>query len=204
MNLEIEDQNSNNHLEKKLEVSPLEEWAIDSVLNNDDSLDLFSHTSQDMLRVAKRIKYDDEIIEKTFLHGNCIPGKRRVYLTVDGEFKVCERVGELPTLGNVEEGYDFDKIHKIYFSDYAKYFEEICKYCWAQPMCSICYENSMGNNGIINGIENKLCDGSRKIVKDSLKNYYGALETDREKMESLIKLYDLKIEETEGYRKYEI
>lgn len=176
-------------IDRKLEASPIEEWAVDSLIKDNQNQEYFSIVSQDMLRVAKRIKTDSDVIEKTYLHGNCIPGQRRLYVTVDGVFKICERVGDSPMIGDYEKGYYFDKMYKIFYEDYVKYFEDKCKNCWAQPMCSICYERTMGEDGIIPSIENSVCGGSKRVIRDSLINYYRLMETDRDTLVKALERY---------------
>ncbi|WP_080370036.1 radical SAM protein [Clostridium botulinum] len=191
-------------IEKKLEVSPIEEWAVDNLIDDKQNEDYFSVVSNDMLRIAKRIKSDNGLIELTYLHGNCIPGQRRVYVTVAGDFRTCERIGDAPSIGDYEKGYYFDKIYKTYYEDYIKYFREICKDCWAQPMCSVCYERLMDKDGIKPSVENSLCPTSRRLIKDSFVNYYRLMETDRESLQEIISKYEKIQEEAEGIRKYEV
>lgn len=180
-----------NNDQRKLESSPLEEWAVDDVFTAEDKKKYFDIVSVDMSRVANRMKSEDGIIESTYLHGNCIPGQRRIYVTVGGDFKVCEKVGKAPNLGNYKTGYDFDKIYKLYVEDYAKHFQEICNDCWARPMCSICYERTMGEDGVIPHIEEMVCGGSRRIIKDLFVNYYRFFEKDRELLENLLSQYTI-------------
>ena len=158
-------------INRKLESSPLEEWAIDSFIEDKKNSQYFDIVSTDMARVAKRMKADDGIIEATYLHGNCVPGHRRIYVTVNGVFQACEKMGESPILGDYKNGYNFDKVYKLYFEDYDKYFEDICKDCWARPMCSICYERTMDRNGVIPSIEKSVCNGSRRVIRDLFINY---------------------------------
>lgn len=175
---------------RQLVSSPLEEWAVDDLFENKNNYEYFDIVSSDMARISNRLKKETGVIEKTPLHGNCIPGQRRIYVTVDGEFKVCEKVSNAPFLGNYQKGYDFDKIYKMYMEDYADYFGQICDQCWARPMCSICYERTMDENGVISGIEKKVCEGSRRIIKDMFVNYYRFFEKDRTLLEELLSKYE--------------
>lgn len=178
--------------ERLLESSPLEEWAVDNLIEDRNTLQYFDIVSSDMGRVAKRMKSDNDIINATYLHGNCVPGQRRIYITVDGEFKVCEKVGDSPVLGDCNSGYDYDKVYKMYIEDYANYFEKICNNCWARPMCAICYERTMGKDGLKSGIEKSVCDGSRRIIKDMFVNYYRLFEKDESTLAESLKKYELK------------
>lgn len=191
-------------IKKNLKISPIEEWAVDNLIDDKQNEDYFSIVSNDMLRVAKRIKSNNDFIQLTSLHGNCVPGQRRLYVTVDGDFRTCERIGDSPSIGDYEKGYYFDKIYKTYYEDYSKHFKEICKNCWAQPMCSICYQDTIGTDGVKPSIENSVCARSRHTIKDSLINYYRFLEADRETLQNIVSKYEKILEETEGIRKYEV
>ncbi len=191
-------------IEKKLKGSPIEEWAVNNYINDEKNARHFSVISKDMLSVAKRMKSDDGLIELTYMHGNCVPGGRRLYVNVDGNFKTCERIGDCPSIGDYENGYYFDRIYKVYYEDYIKHFREICKDCWAQPMCSTCYQETMGKDGIKPSIENSVCKSSRRLIKDCFVMYYKLLEeTDRELLQETLDRYAKAQEEAEGFRKYE-
>lgn len=190
-------------IEGKLEASPMEEWAMDSFIENEEKDEFFGYISQDMLRVAKRMR-SDKGIESTYLHGNCIPGQRRIYLTVDGKFRTCERVGNIPELGNVDSGYDFSTVYQKFFVDYVDYFKKICKNCWGQSMCSVCYERTMDQSGVKNKVENIICPSSRRVMLDALKNYYRAMEEDPDLLEEYVSKYAKMQAEEESYQKYEI
>ncbi|MDD3745314.1 MAG: radical SAM protein [Anaerostipes sp.] len=171
----------------KLKTSPLEEWAVDNMINGKDKLKFFNIVGTDMARVAGRMKEEKGIIERTYLQGNCIPGQRRIYVTVDGDFRPCEKVGNSVLLGNYKDGYDFDKSYKLYIEDYIKNFEKSCDKCWARPMCSICYDQTMDGNGVKKISQEEICDSSRRIIKDLFINYYRLFEQDREGLEYLLK-----------------
>ena len=204
MEIDLENGIISDDIERKLEASPIEEWAIDSLIEDNKKEELFRQVSQDMLRIAKRIKVQNGVISSTYLHGNCVPGQRRVYVTVDGKFKTCERVGDVPELGDYKEGYNFEKIYKNYYTDYINYFKEICKDCWAQAMCSICYERTMGKNGIKPFVEKTACNSSKRVIKDAFINYYRMFEKDRNYLQDIIQQYEKIQEEEEGIKQYEI
>lgn len=188
----------------KLVSSPMEEWAVDKILEGSKESDHFSIVSQDMLRVAKRVIAKEGLIEATYFHGNCVPGQRRLYVTVNGDFKLCERVGDSPSVGNYVEGYNVDKAYKEYYEDYVEYFKPLCDECWARPMCSTCYEQTMSEKGVKSSIENTVCEASKGLILDSFVNYYRYFEKDRDSLEKNVLLYERMQEEANGVRKYEV
>ena len=174
-----------------LQSSPLEEWAVDRMIAGDRQKSIFDIVSIDMGRISNRIREND-VVNQTFLHGNCIPGNRRTYVTVDGKFRACEKIGDSPYLGDCERGFNIDKIYKIYIEDYSKLFENICDKCWARMLCSVCYERTMDENGILDSVEEKVCDGARRIIKDMLINYYRYMERDRNNLQKMLEKYEYK------------
>lgn len=187
-----------------LESSPLEEWAVTKLLEGDEESDSFSIVSKDMLRVAKRIIVKDGVIDSTFMHGNCVPGQRRIHVTVDGDFKLCENMGDSPSIGNHIEGYNIEKTYEKYYEEYVEYFEDICNDCWAKAMCGICYVNTIGEHGVKPYVEDKMCSSSKELILDSFVNYYRYLEKDRESLQEKVLLYERMQDEAEGVRKYEV
>ncbi len=166
--------------EQKLQISPLEEWAAEDFLLTKENSKFFRLINMELYRVANRAIAQEGVIESGFLHGNCIPGQRRVYVTVDGQFRTCEKVGNIPSLGNSDMGYDYEKSYKIYIEDYLKYYENKCNECWARNMCGVCYDNTISAEGNTLYKSGKLCNTSRKLVQDMFVNYYRLFEKDRE------------------------
>lgn len=174
-----------------LDISPLEEWAADDFIENDIDSNLFNLINIELYRVANRNIANDGFIDRSHLHGNCVPGQRRLYVTVDGEYKTCEKVGTAPSIGNCYEGYNTDRVYDLYVKGYADYFQNLCNNCWARTMCGVCYESSMkgGNNHPY--ISGKLCETSKKLLKEMFINYYRLYETDRERLRKALETVDI-------------
>lgn len=173
----------------RLEKSPLEEWAADGVLEDPSNRNRFDLISKDMGRVANRLRAEDGLIQEIPLLGNCIPGQRRVYVTVDGKFRPCEKAGAVPYLGDCENGFDYDRVYQTYFKEYDDKLKDVCKNCWAQPVCSVCYERTMGTDGIQLQENSPVCDGSRRIIKDMFINYFRYYEKDADGLLENLKRY---------------
>jgi uncharacterized protein len=71
-------------------------------------------------------------------NGVCMPGLRRLLVSVDGKFHICEKINESLSIGDVEHGLDFDRIDSI-IREYAKKSSPSCRECWAIRLCSLCY-----------------------------------------------------------------
>ena len=79
-----------------------------------------------LLKIHKR-GLSDTPMKKYYFNGCCIPGGRRLYITVDGEYHICERIGEAPNIGNVMNGIDIPRIQEKYIDEYINSHGNIVK-----------------------------------------------------------------------------
>lgn len=102
--------------------------------------------------------------------GPCLPGKRRLFVDVYGNYFPCERVSEISDImkiGNVYEGIDIEKAKKIL--NISQMTAKQCRNCWAFLYCSICAKNiDEGGTFSINKKEKK-CLGSQDRVLSILR-----------------------------------
>lgn len=175
----------------KIEISPLEYWAAaDFELNGSDS-EYFGLINKELARVSGRMK-SDNIINGSYLHGNCLPGQRRLYVTTDGKFRPCEKVGNIPTLGDCFKGYDYDKSYDTYLKTYAREYHKICKNCWARTMCAMCYESSLNTDSNNLYKVEGICDTSKQIIKDMFVNYFTLYEKNPEALKKALSEVEFK------------
>jgi len=81
-----------------------------------------------------------EVYSGTSHHGGpCIPGVKRLFVTVNGELFPCEKVSETAPcncIGSLEEGFDIKKMQTML--NLGKLTEAECITCWNLPNCKIC------------------------------------------------------------------
>lgn len=81
-----------------------------------------------------------EIYSGTTHHGGpCIPGMKRLFVTVTGELFPCEKVSETAPcncIGSLEKGLDIKKMKAML--NLGKLTEAECMTCWNLPNCKIC------------------------------------------------------------------
>ena len=175
------DRNEEANTDHSLEISPLEEIAANDFEINGIQSEYFGLIDKELARDSGRMK-SDTIINGSLLHGNCIPGQRRLYVTTDGKFRTCEKVGNIPPLGDCFSGYDYDKSYELYIENYAQKYHNRCSKCWARTMCAVCYESSiMADGGELYETED-MCNTSRQIIKDMFVNYFTLYEKDSERL----------------------
>lgn len=163
---------------------------MDNVLSGSDQKGYAEglHTSN-LVKIHNRTLTD---IPQTRLwrNGCCIPGNRRIYVQVDGNFLVCEKVGNSPSIGNVFTGIDIDRVKKFYLQEYDEQSIDKCSNCWAVNLCGICYATCYCENGLDISVKNNACDYHREHAKGELMAYYQLLE---EKPEVIEKIKDIPI-----------
>jgi uncharacterized protein len=79
--------------------------------------------------------------------GQCVPGEIRLFINADGIFYPCEKVSEtsqIMQIGNLNTGFDFDKIKKLL--NIGKLTEDECKKCYAFRHCNICIASADPGN----------------------------------------------------------
>ena len=115
-------------------------------------------------------------INISYCNGCCIPGQRRLYVCTDGTYKVCERVGDSPSIGNVDNGVDTEAIKKYYLHEYEEKSIRNCSNCWALRLCDICYADCYDQNGINVQMKAGYCEEVRERYKSWLIKYYETIE----------------------------
>jgi len=102
--------------------------------------------------------------------GTCLPG-RKLAVTPDGRFHICERINEHFPIGDVEKGIDENKIMGVV----NKYFQNLpdCHLCWARNLCTICYATACTKGGFDFTFH---CESALKSIKANLILLYSILE----------------------------
>lgn len=154
-------------------------WAEKKSEGNDfidNRLNIYTRIMElSLTKIHNRPVYDKPI-EISYYNGCCIPGQRRLYVCTDGTYKVCERVGSSPNIGNVDQGIDVQAIEKYYLKEYECKSIDYCAKCWALRLCDICYADCFNENGINIEMKCSYCDGIRTRYKNWLIKYYEAVE----------------------------
>lgn len=76
---------------------------------------------------------------------SCFPGERKIFVDVEGNLHVCERVTRHFPIGTVWDGYNLDAI-KTVFDDFTKTMDStLCRGCWAVQLCPNCL--TVGTDG---------------------------------------------------------
>ena len=109
-------------------------------------------------------------------NGCCVPGGRKIYVTTEGKYKVCERVGECPEIGTVDTGLNVECIQRKFINEYIEKSLPDCKKCWAINLCAQCYATCYDHLGINIPKKRVRCEEQRFGLKSDLTLYHQILE----------------------------
>lgn len=156
--------------------NPVQLWA-ETFFNEKEAKNPFTWNGilQNLRRIHSR-RISGTPMKEYILNGCCTPGGRKLFVTVDGNFNICERMGKTPLTGNFEEGYDIDRIKKYYLDDYCNTSQKDCKNCWAIHLCSICYAVCYNEKGINPLTKKYKCISERFGIENYLRLYHEIME----------------------------
>ncbi|NIM11490.1 MAG: radical SAM protein, partial [Candidatus Aminicenantes bacterium] len=132
-----------------------------------------------------------EPLDQKFLNGCCIPGVRRVFVTADGRFRLCEKISsDAPLIGNINDGIDMDVIKKLYLGEYESMCAPVCSRCWAVNLCNSCFTEAFQDGRLDPKYMTNRCYNTKKTQERYLEYYCSLREY---KPEGLNYLYKLKL-----------
>lgn len=138
----------NHEEDKDLLQWAFEEYCIKKV--NDDTPHPFTADliEKSLAGFSQRTVYQ-KATDTFALNGCCIPGVRRIFVTVDGNYKLCERISDsAPGIGNVKNGVDIDVLYDSYIKAYGEMSLKTCKKCWAINICDSCFIDGYDDIGL--------------------------------------------------------
>ncbi|MCD6505133.1 radical SAM protein [Candidatus Poribacteria bacterium] len=118
--------------------------------------------------------------------GICIPGHRKMLVTADGLYYVCERVycsgnkDDLYCIGDVENGINYEKVFRL-IEEYSSLTELDCCRCWALRLCQVCFSALTPIEEDVRmdpGEKRAVCREARELVHQALIRFYSVLEKD--------------------------
>lgn len=123
-------------------------------------------------RLDRQSKVQEKLPEKAHHSGPCIPGAKRLFMSVDGIFYPCERVSELSDvmkIGSLENGIDVEKARTVL--NVGKISEEQCKNCWAFKYCNLCGAAADDLHKLSYDVLKQRCVGVRESVEAEFMDY---------------------------------
>jgi uncharacterized protein len=104
--------------------------------------------------------------------GPCVPGSRRLFVTIDGKLFPCERTSEasdVSCIGSIDKGIDLDKARKL--MNIGRLTEEACKNCWAAGFCIACVSSADNGKEMDKDLKLSYCKEFIANAEAKLKKY---------------------------------
>ena len=136
---------------------------------------------------AMAIKDNKVMPEELMLNGSCYPGKRRLFVDVDGNYHPCERFGPRLKIGSVGNQVQEEVVDEL-IDYFAKIRTEVCGECWGQRVCTPCLQHAKDSEGEISpaGLV-QTCDKKKKSLLMGLDNYITLMQLDKKRTDEYIK-----------------
>jgi uncharacterized protein len=110
--------------------------------------------------------------------GGCFPGRRKLFVDTGGKFFMCEKVSGNFEIGNVETGFDYEKIYRFY-QEYDRFFCD-CASCWALRLCKKCFNNIRQGEKMDLKRKEEFCRTMRETLEEDLITYCEIIEKNPE------------------------
>lgn len=102
----------------------------------------------------------------------CIPGSKFA-VSPKGEFFICERVNKQMPIGDVDNGFDIDKIVDIN-RKYFAFQQKHCASCNINKLCELCYQSVINDDTM--QFDYSKCEERIKLTKKMLVDFVSVLE----------------------------
>lgn len=112
---------------------------------------------------------------KLNLNGCCFPGVRRIFITPTGKILICEKVNSTLEIGDIFNGFDYDKIDKM-TNTYISQSNDKCINCVANRQCSACFALDFTIDGFYEKHKIDSCDITINGLINDLIDYCEILE----------------------------
>lgn len=108
------------------------------------------------------------------LNGCCLPGNRRIFVSVDGSIYACEKMDGCYKIGDVESWIEPQLVKKLY-DGYIKISRD-CSDCWACRLCPRCFASFVNTFKMDKKIRLIECRATRDHLHKVLIAYYSIYE----------------------------
>lgn len=146
--------------------------SIDSSLSTNDIIrkirlnPFVKNAVQRAFEVERKISNKPKTILNYF--NSCYLGRANLFVSVNGEYHICERTDFSMPIGNVSDGINTTKLRDIYRKYFLMMNRKKCRSCWCCLFCSLCVGQTIYEKHITIPNNNK-CRQIQLIADHNLK-----------------------------------
>lgn len=126
--------------------------------------------------------------------GTCMPGEK-LFVSVNGDIHVCERVNQNFPVGNIYDGFDFERAAEI-VNEFNEAILDKCKNCCVSKFCNLCFSKCFTDKKI--SLPDDYCKNHEENIKSMLIDYINILEGKSDVFETITIDYYKNIYERAG------
>lgn len=106
----------------------------------------------------------------------CFPCTVKLFVQADGKLGFCEKMGQYIGVGDLDQGFDEEKMKRIY-TGVQTLFNKTCLNCWARRLCCICLADLFDADGHMpEQIPEEICINNREDILSHLVLYSEMME----------------------------
>ena len=120
--------------------------------------------------------------------GMCIPGHKKLFIDVNGIFHLFEKINNKCSIGNINDGFDINKI-KYLMTLPENLKKKECLKCVAVRLCGLCLAPIWGDGEINNNMLDTFCKSSIRSFKNNIKQFCIILENNDEAFDNKLLNY---------------
>jgi uncharacterized protein len=139
---------------------------------SDVSKIIYNWEERDRSAMEEKREIGIELPDSFHPAGPCVPGSRKLFVTINGELFPCERLSETSKvckLGTLDSGIDIEKARK--FLNIGRLTEEECKNCWAARFCQACIASADNQENLDKKLKLSYCRDFKTSAEAKLRKY---------------------------------
>ncbi len=102
--------------------------------------------------------------ERVPINGPCMPGLRRLFVSSDGNYHMCEKINPLFPIGDVYRGFVYRKIKSIWENFLKLVNDKNCLNCWALNLCNLCFAHVCKDGSFELHNRSQFCSWKKKEI----------------------------------------
>lgn len=158
---------------------------------------LYSYIGLNYSQFAFHSLYNEKRPGLILYTGTCVPGEK-IYVTIDGKFHICEKINSNYSIGDINNGLDYEKIGEI-IDNYNRITKNRCEHCNVKRFCNICFSQCSTDKEYFEK-DLKNCIITENNVKSTMTKYISLLEENPKLFEDITVEYFNEIYKKAGER----
>ena len=134
------------------------DWVLDKVTDKKRNKAELTPIDESFFRDINDLRKKLKKKQLTTLAETCL-FNNRLYVDATGQFHACEKMNDTFPIGNVEDGFDFDRMVQI-LQEFSQLIKNHCTHCDVRFLCSRCFIHFAKNGEFV--MRKEFCEKKKK------------------------------------------